>query len=125
MQDKSDKVAWAMGIARVDDPSEYICPARNGATKRAPRRSDQALLAWPPQLHGSQRGRREVAEGAFAQRPRPAHGACGEAARSPTPREPSRHWRLLRRRRGMQPGHPDNQTGEKIAVSVDPQGQRS
>jgi len=23
------------------------------------------------------------------------------------------------------PGHPDNQTGEKIAASVDPQGQRS
>ena len=56
-----------------------------------------------------------MAEGALAQRPQPAHGACGEIADAEGAVSA----------RGMQPGHPDNQTGEKIAASVDPQGQRS
>jgi len=90
-----------MGTARVDGPSEYICPARNGTTKRAPLRSDQALLAWPAQLRGSQRGRREVAEGA---------SACAAATACP--------WRVWRGSKIADAGLQDTQTAVPRPATV-------
>jgi len=62
---------------------------------------DQALLAWPPQLRGSQRGRREVAEGA---------SACAAATACP--------WRVWRGSKIADAGLQDTQTAVPRPATV-------